>query len=92
MTDGIDRTEALRRLVTAVINSNPRNREELESIFGQVWNTEELITDFTVHSFLAPVCLVTRKSDGADGFLTFQHSPRFYFAFESIKILRKDKH
>jgi hypothetical protein len=57
-------------------------RDRLERNFGEVWNTEEVQQDFTVHSFLAPFVFVTRKSDGAEGTLAFQHSPRFYYRFE----------
>jgi hypothetical protein len=56
-------------------------REELEKKFGQVWNTDEVMKDFTVESFLAPVCFVKRKSDGIKGTLRFQHHPRYYFDF-----------
>ena len=57
------------------------SREEIEAQYGQVWETDELTKDFTVHSFLAPFVLVTRKSDDVKGVLSFQHRPRFYFNF-----------
>ena len=44
--------------------------------------TEQLTLHYTVHSFLAPFVIVTRKSDGARGSMEFTHSPRFYFNFE----------
>ncbi len=47
----------------------------------QEWTTEELQRDFTVHSFLAPFVIVTRKSDNAKGTLQFEHMPRRYFNF-----------
>jgi len=58
------------------------NRLELESKFGQVWDTKELTTDFQALSFLAPFVLVVRKSDKVKGTLQFQHDPRFYFDFK----------
>ena len=62
-----------------------RERERLEEIYGQVWNTTQLQEDFSVDGFMAPYVGVTRKSDGAKGSLEFQHMPRFYFNFVSDK-------
>ena len=62
-----------------VLNSN--ERKELEKVYGQVWDTQELQRDFSVQGFLAPCVSVTRKSDGVKGTLEFQHMPRFYFNF-----------
>jgi hypothetical protein len=76
-----DETEGIRRILTAVINSNSPERAELERKFGTVWNTEELARDFKVESFLAPFVVVKRKSDGKMGSLMFQHAPRYYFSF-----------
>jgi hypothetical protein len=47
----------------------------------QRWTTDEVRELFEVHSFMAPFCIVTRKSDGVKGILEFTHSPRFYFNF-----------
>lgn len=58
------------------------NREQLEKEYGQVWDTQELMRDFEAISFLAPFADVRRRSDGKKGYLTFQHSPRFYFSFQ----------
>lgn len=72
-----DDTEQLRRDMMA--SGQPaRDLEQAD----QVWTTTDLARDFTVHSFLAPFVLVTRKSDGARGSLEFTHSPRVYFNFE----------
>ena len=57
-------------------------REGLRDKHGQLWDTKQLQQDFEVHGFCAPRCKVTRKSDGVDGLLTFQHHPRFYFNFQ----------
>ena len=58
-----------------------QERERLEKIYGQVWNTQELGRDFQVLGFAAPFVVVSRKSDGKKGSLEFQHMPRFYFNF-----------
>lgn len=57
-------------------------REELEEEHGRVWNTEELGTDFQVHSFLAPFIMVTNLETNKKGIMMFQDMPRFYFGFE----------
>lgn len=77
-----DGTEQIRRALVHDINSNPRERADLEADFGQVWDTTQLTTDFAVEGFLAPFVMVVRKSDGRAGMMMFQHSPRYYFSFE----------
>ena len=82
-----DPTENIRRQAVAAINSRVESedkdveRKRLEETHGQVWDTKQLQEDFTVQGFAAPLCLVTRKSDGKKGALCFQHWPRFYFGF-----------
>ena len=56
-------------------------REELQNLFGEVWNTSELQRDFEVQGFSAPFVVVKRRSDGKRGSLEFQHSPRYYHSF-----------
>jgi hypothetical protein len=69
--------------MVAQINSDPGGRGELEKDYGKenVWDPEELSRDFVVHSFMAPFIFATRKSDGKEGTLMFQHHPRFYFGW-----------
>jgi hypothetical protein len=82
-----DPTELPRRIMSAVINSavesedKQKERVRLEAKFGQVWNTDEVQRDFEITGFMAPFCIVVRKSDGARGLMAFQHMPRFYFDF-----------
>ena len=47
----------------------------------QRWTTEQLGREFTVHGFMAPFVVVTRKADGVKGSMTFTNMPRFYFDF-----------
>ena len=77
-----DDTEPMRRELVRQINGNPQIRESLEAAYGQVWDTEELARDFAVEGFAAPFVVVIRKADGVKGSLEFQHSPRFYYAFQ----------
>ena len=76
-----DTTEPYRRQRLAEINIEPGTREALEAKHGQVWSTDELSHDFDVIGFLAPLVVVSRKSDGKKGSLEFQHDPRLYFNF-----------
>ena len=50
------------------------------------WTTKEVRDLFIIHSFLAPYCQVTRKSDKKTGWLEFSHNPRFYFNFKMDEI------
>lgn len=77
-----DPTEQARRELLVEINHEPGSREDLEAKHGQVWDTSELTSDFEALGFLAPIVVVRRRCDGVKGSLTFQHRPRFYFAFE----------
>jgi len=82
-----DETEGFRRVAVAAINSAVQSdepdpeRKRLEAEYGQVWDTEQLSKDFSVEGFMAPFCVVSRKSDGVKGSIMFQHRPRFYFSF-----------
>ena len=72
-----DHTEATRR---EMIEMN--YPEAVSEKAQQRWNTLELQRDFTVHSFMAPFVVVTRKRDNVKGTLMFTHSPRNYFDFK----------
>jgi hypothetical protein len=80
-----DSTESIRKEMVAEINALSGSREYLEAKHGQVWTTSALSNDFDVIGFMAPVVVVSRKSDGQKGSLFFQHSPRFYYGFEPHK-------
>lgn len=88
----MDETESFRRsevnrINSEVVSSNEdAERARLESLHGKnnVWDTQQVRDQFEVLSFAAPYCSVRRKSDGKKGLLEFQHSPRFYFNFESM--------
>ena len=78
-----DPTETARRELAFDINFVQGDRAYLEEKHGQVWDTSQLQRDFQVAAFMAPFVLVTRKSDNVQGTLLFQHSPRYYFAFQA---------
>ena len=76
-----DVTETIRRERLVEINAAPGSREALEAVHGKVWTTDELREEFEVVGFMAPVCVVRRRSDGRKGSVEFQHSPRYFFGF-----------
>jgi hypothetical protein len=77
-----DPTENMRRALVSKINSEATERADLESRYGQVWNTQELARDFEVMEFAAPFAIVKRKADNRMGSVLFQHHPRYYFSFQ----------
>ncbi|MCX5659644.1 MAG: hypothetical protein NTW19_07970 [Planctomycetota bacterium] len=78
----MDKTESIRRVQVAEINSTPDGRESLQAQHGQVFDTQQLSETFEVLGFMAPYVVARRKSDGVRGSLMFQHHPRFYFSFQ----------
>ena len=58
-------------------------KSDLVTRYGadNVWNTDGIRENYSVETFLAPYCIVTRKSDGKRGTLEFTHQPRFYYNF-----------
>lgn len=77
-----DPTEAIRRQRLVEINAEPGSRAALEAKHGKVWDTDALADEFQVIGFMAPICVVMRRSDGVKGSLEFQHAPRYYFGFQ----------
>jgi hypothetical protein len=71
--------EEYRRQLQQLVNEEPKGREELEKLFGEVWDTQELQACFDVDSFRAPFVHVRAKTDGKSQTLMFQHRPRLYF-------------
>jgi hypothetical protein len=51
---------------------------------GPLWDTASLQDEFEVQGFMAPFCVVRRKSDGVRGTLTFIHEPRVYYGFVEV--------
>jgi len=74
-----DPTEAERRVRVAELNGAAAQRAETERLYGKVWDTAELQAEYQVTGFMAPYVVVRRLSDGKEGSLEFQHSPRLYF-------------
>lgn len=77
-----DDTKQQRIALTAELNAVAGSREALEQQYGEVWDTQQLSAAFEVEGFLAPFAAVRRRADGVRGSVTFQHWPRYYFAFE----------
>jgi hypothetical protein len=83
----MDKTEGIRRVMVAKVNSEVESddeaaeRKRLEAKYGQVWDSSELVRDFDVLGFMAPLVVVTSVATGKKGSLQFQDMPRFYFGF-----------
>lgn len=80
-----DSDETRRWELMQEINARGADRYDLERDYGQVWDPPQVMADFEILDFLAPYCRVIRRSDGVKGFLTFQHFPRFYWGFQTVK-------
>lgn len=57
-------------------------RGELESLYGQVWDTEQLRAQFDVQNIDPPYAHVVRKADNVYGTIAFVRAPEFYFLFK----------
>jgi hypothetical protein len=64
-----------------------RSRESLKSQHGRVWDMSELLAEFEVVGYDAPLVRVRRKSNGKNGSFVFQHYPRFFFLFIEERLL-----
>ncbi len=80
----MDPTENVRREMVDKINSFKRTKEELQRIYGEVYNTSELNEQFDVIGFMAPFITVRRFLDNVKGTLMFQDQPRYYFSFKEV--------
>ena len=82
-----DHTESVRRKLVAqlaFLAPHMPDRAAAELVVqGPVWDMQQLQQDYEVLDFLAPFCMVVRKSDGQKGSLLFTHQPRWYFEFEA---------
>lgn len=84
MLGSADPTEGYRRMRVAEINSYPQEREELETVYGKVWNTKELGADFEVLGFMALYVVVRDLVTGKKGSMEFQDRPRYYYNFQEV--------
>jgi len=76
-----------RRMILATINRNPRDRQQLEELAGQVWDTQEVAKEFEILGFRAPFAIVRHRETGQMGSLLFQNYPRFYFGFDAHRVI-----
>ena len=78
-----DAAEEIRRHEVARLNRRMQDRDTLEQVYGQVWDTEELWDQFDILGFRAPYVVVRDLDTGEKGSLKFQHDPRYYFAWKA---------
>ena len=78
-----DASEEIRRHEVARLNRRKAEREQLEQVYGQVWDTDELTEQFEVLGFRAPYVVVRNLDTREEGNLKFQHDPRYYFSWRA---------
>ena len=78
-----DAAEEIRRHEVARLNRRKAEREQLEQVYGQVWDTDELCKQFEVLGFMAPFVKVRNLDTRERGTLKFQHEPRYYFSWRA---------
>ena len=90
-----DASEEIRRHEVARLNSRRQERDKLEQVYGQVWDTDELYKQFEVlyvsgSFFCAPFVQVRDLDTREKGTLKFQHEPRYYFGWRASHRQRRD--
>lgn len=70
-----------RRKKARTVVPPPRTRAELQQVFGQVWDTQQLAHDFVITSIIGSTVVVRRKVDDVVGCLQHQSNPPLYFNF-----------
>ena len=90
-----DAAEEIRRHEVARLNRRKAEREQLEQVYGQVGDTDELCKQFEVlyvsgSFFCAPFVQVRDLDTREKGTLKFQHEPRYYFGWRASHRQRRD--
>lgn len=57
----------------------PDIHQAIQDSGGECWTTDEVMDEFEIHGFMAPLCTATRRETGEKGSLLFVHHPRMYF-------------
>ena len=79
----VEADESIRKHEVARLNRRMQDRDALEQVYGQVWDTAELWDQFDILGFRAPYVVVRDLDTGEKGSLKFQHDPRYYFAWKA---------
>lgn len=69
------------------INKEPKSREELEEIYGEVWDPSEVGEYFEIYGFRTPFAVGRSKFTNRNGSLIFQNHPRFYFSWSADRLI-----
>lgn len=77
----MSRKDIERQTLFHLINDTPLAREQLEELYGQVWDPDEVAKEYALMGFQPPYAIVRRLADNIVGSLTYQDAPRFYFRF-----------
>jgi len=75
------------RMLDKQINSEPRCREELIKLGEDVFDTDEIRSEFEILGFKKPFALAVNKTTGIRGTFLFQDNPRFYFGWSADRVI-----
>jgi hypothetical protein len=78
--------ERIRGMLSKMINHHPSTREQLEELYGQVWDEKQIAEDFRTITTSAPLVVLRRKSDGRFCTMMFQREPYLFFSPRFIYI------
>jgi hypothetical protein len=71
-----------RRKWQARIVPKSKPREELEALYGKVWDVRQLATEFVITAIIASEVVVRRKTDDVVGTLQYQNNFTLYYNFQ----------
>ena len=75
------------RMLEAHVNRNPKDRDELEKVYSDIWNTSEVARHYEILGFKSPFAIARCKTTGERGSLVFQNVPRYYFGWDAERVI-----
>jgi hypothetical protein len=75
------------RMLEKYINKTPREIHDLEATYGRVWTPADVAIDFEVFGFKSPFAVARCKRTGDHGSLIFQNIPRYYFGWDTQRVI-----
>lgn len=75
------------RMLDRYINGTPREFDELEGSYDEVWSERDAAERFEIYGFKPPFALARCIATGERGTLLFQNSPRYYFNWDTGRVI-----
>lgn len=75
------------KMLRELMDRHPRTREELLAIAQPVYDQDQLRERFEILGFRAPFVVVRERGSGRQGSMIFQNHPRFYFSFQTDRVI-----